>query len=337
MLQGRPLFKSILALLTAFIVMGGGCATRNPRQIMLRSNLQAPASSPKLLAAYMPWFGDHKHMDVGYSSHDPQVLAKQIDEARDMGISGFVVDWNGERRPYTDKSFALLQQVAYEKKFQVALLYNEAEEDSSEATADAIAALDKAYAAYIGPGARFRDAYLTYEGRPLFFIFPKRGRTDWNRVRQHVNEWAAPPLLIYKDEAPSQYRNAFDGYYAWVHPGKGGWASDGSNWGEEYLENFYKRMKDKDKGKIVVGGAWASFDDSHASWGLNRRINSRCGKTLEETLGLWRTYFGDSHSLPFLMIETWNDYEEGSAIERKEFAHCSDSEKRNDLAGGGRK
>jgi hypothetical protein len=337
MLQGRPLSKSILALLTAITVMSGGCATRSSRQIMLRSNLQVTASSPKVLAAYMPWFGDHKHIDVGYSSHDPEVLSRQIDEARDMGISGFVVDWNGDRRPYTDKSFALLQQAAYEKKFQVALLYNEAEEDGDEATTDAIAAMDKAYRVYIGPEARFRDAYLTYQGRPVIFIFPKRGHTDWNRVRQHVSEWSAPPLLIYKDQAPGPYHGAFDGYYAWVHPGKGGWAPDGSNWGEEYLESFYKRMKEKEPGKLVVGGAWASFDDSRASWGLNRRINARCGKTLQETLSLWRNYFSDSSSLPFLMIDTWNDYEEGSAIERKQFSRCSEDEKRNDMAGGGRK
>jgi len=50
---------------------------------------------PKILAAYMPWFGDPRHLDVGYSSHDPDVIRRQIDEAVSMGISGFAVDWNG--------------------------------------------------------------------------------------------------------------------------------------------------------------------------------------------------------------------------------------------------
>jgi hypothetical protein len=30
---------------------------------------------------------------------------------------------------------------------------------------------------------------------------------------------------------------------------------------------------------------------------------------------MFRKYYDDSHPLPFLMIATWNDYEEGTAIE----------------------
>ena len=33
----------------------------------------------------------------------------------------------------------------------------------------------------------------------MIFIFPKGGHTDWNRVRQTVNSWEDPPLLIFKD------------------------------------------------------------------------------------------------------------------------------------------
>jgi hypothetical protein len=135
-------------------------------------------------------------MDVGYSSQDPAVLRKQIQEARRMGISAFVVDWYGESRPYSDHNFGLLEAAAAESHFQVALLYNESEDEDSEATDAAFAALDKAYSAYIGPDAKYRDAYLTYEGRPVFFIFPKSGHIDWNRVRDHVSSWERPPLLI---------------------------------------------------------------------------------------------------------------------------------------------
>jgi hypothetical protein len=31
---------------------------------------------------------------------------------------------------------------------------------------------------------------------------------------------------------------------------------------------------------------------------------------------MYRRYYDDSHPLPFLMIATWNDYEEGTAIEQ---------------------
>jgi hypothetical protein len=322
-IKGRslPLPKALLSLSIVCFVMASGCTTPGMHRALLQ-NGQAPALSPKLLAVYMPWFGDHVHMDVGYSSQDSTVLHKQIQQARRMGISAFVVDWYGESRPYSDHNFGLLQQAASESQFKVALLYNEAEDEDAQATDAAIAALDKAYKAYIGPSAQYREAYLTYEGRPLVFIFPKSGHVDWNRVREHCSDWTAAPLLIYKDRPPAQFAGDFAGAYAWVQPGPGGWAADGSNWGEDYLKTFYRTMKNDHPDKIVVGGAWPGFDDSAAKWGLNRHMQSGCGKTLDETLTFYQRYYDSSNPPPFLLIETWNDYEEGTAIERRTAADC---------------
>ncbi|HSS98700.1 MAG TPA: hypothetical protein VLK33_16815 [Terriglobales bacterium] len=269
---------------------------------------------PKAIAVYMPWFGDPRHIDVGYSSQDPDVMRRQIDEAAGMGITGFAVDWNGPEHTYTDKNFAMMEQIASEKHFQVALLYNECD-DPAQSTDATITALDKAYKSYFGPDAPYRSAYMTYNNRPIFFIFPKSGKTDWNLVRQHVNNWATPPLLVYKEDSP--YANVLDGFYVWINPGKKGWQSNGSGWGKDHLEDFYKRMRDKYPEKIMVAGAWPGFDDSKASWGLNRHMDTRCGKTLEETLHMAEEENSSPNPKPFLMIQTWNDYEEGTALERR--------------------
>ncbi len=316
--------KAVLCLITACFLIASGCTTPGMHRAV-QQDPQAPAPFPKLLAVYMPWFGDHSHIDVGYSSQDPAVLRKQVQQARHMGISGFVVDWYGESKPYSDHNFGLLQQAASEAHFQVALLYNEAEDEDVQATDDAIAALDEAYRSYFGPTAPYRQAYLTYNGRPLFFIFPKRGHVDWNRVREHCSSWESPPLLIYKDEPPNNQANDFAGSYAWVQPGGPGWTPDGSNWGRQYLEYFYKTMKNKHPDKIAIGGAWPGFDDSAAKWGLNRHMARACGKTLEETLNLYKHYYDSSNPIPFLLIETWNDYEEGTAIEKQTGEHCGNS------------
>ena len=306
--------KALLTFCLSFFVVASGCTTGGIHRTLVQNGL-TPALSPKLLAVYMPWFGDHTHMDVGYSSEDSTVLRKQIQQARRVGIAAFVVDWYGESRPYSDHNFGLLQAAASESHFQVALLYNESEDQDAEAIDSAIAAMDKAYTAYIGPTAKYREAYLTYDGRPMIFIFPKSGHIDWNRVRAHCSSWDRPPLLIYKDQPAPQFADVFAGSYAWVQPGPGGWAPDGSNWGEQYLKNFYNIMKNKRPDKIAIGGAWAGFDDSAAKWGLNRHIQRDCGKTLDKTTSLYRQYYDSSNPLPFLMIETWNDYEEGTAIE----------------------
>jgi hypothetical protein len=185
-----------------------------------------------------------------------------------------------------------------------------------------MAAFDEAYKSYIGPQAPHRGAYLTYNGHPMIFIFPKRGHVDWNRVMEHVSNWEATPYLFYKDEPPAQYLADFSGMYAWVQPGQKGWTPDGSNWGEQYLDYFYKNMRNKHPDKIAVGGAWPGFDDSTAKWGLNRHMQTRCGQTFEDTLHLYNRYFDAANPLPFVMIETWNDFEEGTAIERLSFAKC---------------
>ncbi|HEX3820680.1 MAG TPA: hypothetical protein VHW45_10115 [Candidatus Sulfotelmatobacter sp.] len=292
----------------------GGCNHASSRNVTLKE-LPDASGNPKILADYQPWFGDPNHINVGYSSQDPNVLRKQIESARNLGIFAFVVDWYGPRQPFLDRSAALLQRIASEQHFHVALMYDETQDDNGHATDDAFEAMDLAYRKYIGPGAPGRDAYLAYQGRPVIFIFPKQGHTDWDQVRQQVQQWESPPILLYKDEPPPQFAKAFDGEYAWVHPGSKGWSPDGLSWGEDYLDNFYKRMRTQHEDKITVGGVWPGFNDTKASWSLHRRIDPRCGETFEDTLRLVQENNSTSHPIPFVLIATWNDYEEGTAIE----------------------
>jgi hypothetical protein len=44
-------------------------------------------------------------------------------------------------------------------------------------------------------------------------------------------------------------------------------------------------------------------------------MSARCGQTFQDTFNLWKKYFPADQPIPFVMLETWNDYDEGSAIE----------------------
>lgn len=297
------------ALLSLLLLARGCSAPASNARLVHR----ATGSSPEVLAVYEAWFGHPRHISVGYSSHDPNVIREQIRRAKAMGISGFVVDWYGDREPFIDRSYALMQEEAGKSKFQVAMMYDETDQDDG-ATDEAIADFTMFRDTYLSDKAPGHQAYLTYEGRPVIFIFPKGKHTNWDQVRAVIDRWKPAPLLI-NENPDGPYVNAFDGFYAWVSPGAQGWTANGSNWGEQYLANFYQTMKTKYPDKIIVGGAWSQFNDAKASWGLNRHIAARCGQTYSDTFNFWRRYFPADDPIPFILVETWNDYEEGTAVE----------------------
>jgi hypothetical protein len=306
-----------LLILCSAVLLTAACPKADMHKTISSQTFQTPGNYPVMLAAYQAWFGHRSHINVGYSSQDRVVIQQQMARAKQLGIVGFVVNWYGPVKDFEDRAYSILQDVANTSNFQVAILYDESESNAGgESTDTTIRDLEYAYKHYIGPNSEIPNtSYLRYNGRPVIFIFPKGGKTDWNKVRRAVDQWQDRPLIIYKD-GNAKYAQSLDGFYAWVHPGKSGWQHNGSEWGRDYLNDFYATMTSKYPDKIAVGAAWPGFDDSKASWSRNRKMDARCGKTLDDSLRVFRRYYDDSRPLPFLMIDTWNDYEEGTAIER---------------------
>src|SRR5947207_2997967 len=97
-----PVFFLAAALL--LVALLAGCHKADIHQT-LRTNFQAPEGAPLLLAAYQPWFGRGNHINVGYNSQDADVIQRQINDARNLGIHGFVVNWYGPRKEFEDKAY----------------------------------------------------------------------------------------------------------------------------------------------------------------------------------------------------------------------------------------
>ena len=100
------LIRVSVCLLLA-LVLPHGCSGSGPAPARLQH--RAVGNSPQLIALYEAWFGHPEHIKIDYSSHDPAVLDRQIQSAQKMGISAFVVDWYGDREPFIDRSYALMQ------------------------------------------------------------------------------------------------------------------------------------------------------------------------------------------------------------------------------------
>jgi len=87
---------------------------------------------------------------VGYNSHDPAAVKAQIAKAKTMGISAFVVDWYGDRQPFIDQSYALVQSEAAKQNFKVAMMYDESNAEDG-ATDEALADLTMFHETYLSP------------------------------------------------------------------------------------------------------------------------------------------------------------------------------------------
>ena len=286
----------------------GNAPAGNVSKIAMRALLY-PGATTRVLARFMPWFDGSKHSAAGYRSDDAAQVRRQVADMRSRGIAGAVVAWYGPEDTFKDKVTAMLFQEAERSggAFQVALSYSGTLGDCARQHCDATARLveELNYAA----GKYFSSrAYVRVQGRPVVFFFDlEKFDINWGRVRAQVK---GRPLFFFRN--PSGFEHAeSDGAYSWLEP-KQATADDPA--GLAYLRRFYQAAG-RHPGKIAVGSVYKGFDDSLASWGQQRRIAQDCGNTWLSTWNVIAGSFDAQHQLPFVLVVTWNDYEEGTEIE----------------------
>jgi hypothetical protein len=282
-------------------------------------------AAPIVLAEYQAWHGlVPTHTNPPYVSTDPLVISRHIAMAQALGISGFVVDWygppaglsNDTDRAFVDQATAELIRQAEMRGFKVALMYDEGTLSNTVPLTTlrqtrAISDLLYARRYFTSP------AYLNISGHPALFVFPYPQvdpDIDWSQARSQLG---ITLTLLDEDPNPDDQPHdvQFDGFYAWVQPPSSGWREDGTEWGHDYLTWFYGVMAGLAPTyttRVAVGGVWPGFDDSQAPWGIPpyRYMWRRCGQTWRDT---WQ--LADQFTPPYVMIATWNDFEEGSDIE----------------------
>jgi hypothetical protein len=79
----------------------GNLGATNVSKVNLHSLLYA-GNRTKIYAHFMPWFGDPRHMSVGYNSQDPAQIHRQITDMLSRGFDGLIVDWYGSRDTFTN-------------------------------------------------------------------------------------------------------------------------------------------------------------------------------------------------------------------------------------------
>jgi hypothetical protein len=282
-----------------------------------------------VLAHWLGWFGlpNHRQPVPSYQATDPSVISRQIDAAQRLGIDGFIVDWYGPAtglplnneadRAFIDEATqALFVQAQNEPDFHVALMYDYGtlrDVASSQRTDRMITDLRYAIDTYLS-----NPTYLTYNNRPLLFVFPYDDVRPDVRLVEVTNAISQADVnLIYQNPSTDTTILPYvDGFFAWVQPTTyDAWQPNGGDWGGGYLDWFYQTMSDPTlpySQMLTVGAVWPGFNDSLAPWRSwsPRFIARRAGQTWDD---IWE--LAVSHQPPLIQIVTWNDWEEDTAIE----------------------
>jgi hypothetical protein len=286
----------------------GNIAGSNVSKLPTRSLLYS-ASTSKIYAHFVPWFGFGDHMNVGYSSNDPLQVQKQVADMLSRGLDGAVVDWygRGESNPhfvdYDQATQDLMHEAEQHPGFNFAIMEDAgalkicAQTAGCDITETMIADLNYADTTYWNS-----PAYLKFNGQPVVYFFGEEAYTiDWNLARSSV---AGNPLFIFRNTAGFSYPQT-NGGFAWIEPTLPSLS---------YLDGFYS-VSTQYPADYVTGSGYKGFNDSLASWGTGRLMEQNCGQTWLASLAEAGKYYSAGQQLFGIQLVTWNDYEEGTEIE----------------------
>jgi hypothetical protein len=275
-------------------------------------NLLYPGATTKVYAHLMAWFGSTNHMNVGYLSNDPAQVRRQVYAMRRRGIDGVIIDWYGRNRTREDQATYYFQQEGERLggAFKFAITEDKGALKTCAATAgcnvttELITDLNYVYSHYMNS-----PAYMRIDGRPVVFFFGVEAYSiDWNRVRSSV---LGNPLLI-RQNSGGFSKPQSNGSFGWViiNP------YDANDISLAYLDNFYTTALSYPT-KKMFGAVYKGFNDSLAGWHPTpyRLMYQKCGQTWLSTWNEVRKYYSTSLQLPNMQLVTWNDYEEGTALE----------------------
>jgi hypothetical protein len=268
------------------------------------STLLYKGAVTRVYAHWMGWFGAHDHIDVGYRSDDREQIHRQVEDMTSRGFSGVIASWDDH--PTVMRSVPMLLreaeqhpgfEFAFELENQFLKHYQRAHgNDVTQGVIDALA--------YGYKNFERSPAYMMVNGRPVVFFFGGGDYSiDWNRVHR---EAPGNPFIVFRN-ATSFEKPYADGAFAWTAQ------RDPNDEMLTYLDDFYKKAGRSNI--LVFGSAWAGFDDRVARWGKNRMTPRNCGRTWLDTFAETNRVYSGNRQLQGLRVITWNDYEEGTAIE----------------------
>src|ERR1700733_3840254 len=276
----------------------------NISKVDVHSLLYSGATT-KVYAHLLLWFGGSKHMNIGYSSTDPNQVKSQVADMVSRGIDGVVIDWYGPNNSIDQATQLVMAEAETHPGFTFAIMIDQGalEWDScsgctpQQALTNQLQYIEKTY--FTSP------AYMKINGQPVItnFNVDQSYSVDWNAANAALG---THPLFIFQNNSGFSHTLS-DGSYSWVMPTT-------SDYGASYLSSFYGTGMSFTN-EQTVGATYKGFNDSLASWGSNRIMGQQCGQTWLQTFAHVNSLYDSGKQLSNLQLVTWNDYEEATEIE----------------------
>ncbi len=305
--------------------------------------LMYPGWTGRMICEYQPWFGLSSHKSVGYNENSSVTVGAQDSFMIAEGCDINLIDWYGSLDPNQSFNLTTANTVFADLNGRSGypLKYGVMEDKgalkstcptSGQTEASTVSCLQGALIKdmdYVNTHYANSPVYWTDAGQPVVVSFVTKsdwpiltstdGGTIWSAVKVHTDTYTAPFKYIFQfgSFTTASYDN---GRFGWVQPPvfsitQQFWWGSVTSASPTYLDTLYSAGLSHPS-QLTIGALWKGFDDNSASWGSNRVIAQQCGQVLLKTANEIFKYFGGSNpQIPYVQVVTWNDYEEGTAVE----------------------
>jgi hypothetical protein len=282
----------------------GNAGAGNVSKVDIHSLLYAGAST-QIYAELQPWFGDNRHMNVGYTSWNPIQVERQIADMESRGVSGVVIDWYGPADATESTTLAWLAAAANHPNFKLIIMIDKGAVTLSPCRGCTPQQTMIYLTNYVLQHYATSPSYATYQGKPIL--------TQFDLDLHFTLDW---PAIEAASLSPIAW--IFEHSHGFTHPESGGsfsWMNASSkHYGMDYLTRFYDAAM-LAPNLEAWGAGYKGFNDTLASWSRKRVVGQQCGQTWLDTFEKINSYYDSAKQLPILQLVTWNDYEEGTEME----------------------
>lgn len=271
----------------------------------------APNVAKPVLAFYYPWYepsdwNPGRMSDLPaqpYSGGDDGVIARQVQQAADAGIDGFICTWYGPKEPRLNERCGKLLNAAGSRDFKVTFIPDQAA-DFTGTLKNPQGMIDSLR--YMRDNYMSSPNWLRWNGKPVvvFWNLPSFGDVNaWRQVRQAVdpnNEW-----FWMGEGVDFNYLDVFDGIYFFDIT----WAADPGSAMNSYLRKFNEYNRSRGTNKPFIATAMPGYDDSRIRGGHVVRDRAN-GDYYRKS---WQAAIDKGAQA--VVITSWNEWFEGSQIE----------------------